>query len=797
MQPISSTATRRPVWILVLALSPLAYLGSFYLSAKLGGLKHVTSPNFQQAVAIAQREAAERHVDTEGWSSSISVIEHKGLQFALEHNTNPALHQLATGSEIHVRLRSPDAHQWFRVQMAPDGRVLGFSQNDPPATPPAITENEARTIAEAAVRSFLGPSSGLQLDHPAVRTNNTKRQKRTVDWKARLPGTPDAKADFTVQLTGDRVVGLSVGVTVEGKYLNQFRPWHSVATGVIIAAIVYVGFMGIYAIVRYVRRVMEREIAHWRTILVTAVFVVFSGFSMYSAAMEGASTSGEFTSRLQQIVMMGLIVLMFSLFGWFFGMAYGAGEGDVRAAYPGKLTSLDALLSGKIFSANVARSVLAGGSFAGALLLLVNLTLWLCHAANPLSEADIITPLVSFVSLGAAVSYLLFGSLVLVTFGLLLPISFFRPRLRRDWLFYTVVPLFCMLSASFNSGDEYNWISFILTMIGAAAAACIPFFYGDLLAALSSVLAFWLISEFMYGMAASEGWVAIAKPAIYAGVAFLAAEVWFAERGRSYTEWEVRPRYARFQAEHIALQAELSAARQAQLRLLPDAPPSIAGLSIAGCCIPAREVGGDFYDFYPLDDHRLGVFLAEGGSRELGSAMTIALAKGFLLHITRQDLAPVEILRRLREELTGVLREGGHVAMLYAVIDTRTATVRFARTGNSPRLAIQGSGVVEQVVTGTAGEAPLRHGMAELQHSQALIFFTDGLPAQIAEERRQSIDRFLAKTFSRLKDAPAATLHEAILKGAVKRKNDHPADDVTIVVIRLEEISSQRIGVVA
>jgi sigma-B regulation protein RsbU (phosphoserine phosphatase) len=285
---------------------------------------------------------------------------------------------------------------------------------------------------------------------------------------------------------------------------------------------------------------------------------------------------------------------------------------------------------------------------------------------------------------------------------------------------------------------------------------------------------------------------------VYVGIAFLLMEVYFAWRGRTYEEGEVRPLYARRLAEHLSLQAEIGAARQAQLRLLPDGPPRITGLSIAGSCVPAREVGGDFYDFYALAEHRLAVFLAEGGNRELGSAMTIALAKGYLLYAARLDLSPVEILRRLRDLLGATLHsEGAVVSMLYAVIDTRAATLRDARSGVSPQLIVNGSSPVEEVAASQADEMAIRHGAASLAPKDALVFYTDGLAAQIAEEKREPIDRFLAKAASKMRGGSAAELHSAIFKAAIKRKNEAPPDDVTAVVIRLEEWGERAMEVVA
>ena len=124
--------------------------------------------------------------------------------------------------------------------------------------------------------------------------------------------------------------------------------------------------MGIYAIYRYVRRSLEKEVSHWRTLLVTVIFAI-AGAALFALSGEELRASpGEPATRGQSVhPVWAHYYIGFAVVGLYFGVAYGAGEGDLREPYPGKLASLDALLAGKPFSANFARSMLAGGAFAG------------------------------------------------------------------------------------------------------------------------------------------------------------------------------------------------------------------------------------------------------------------------------------------------------------------------------------------------------------------------------------------------------------------------------------------------
>ena len=482
----------------------------------------------------------------------------------------------------------------------------------------------------------------------------------------------------------------------------------------------------------------------------------------------------------------------------FFGVAYGAGEGDLRAAYPGKLTALDALLSGKLFSRNVARSILAGGAFAGWLLLVKNSSLLLTGPVRPGDGLDTLkSVLISYPLLGLIADKMV-DAVTISTFALLLPISILRPRIRRNRLFYLLLPVFCALAGGVWTMESASPASRVISIATGVAAVCLPFFYEDFLATISCLLGMLFVTELSRRSAISAEWRQYALNVVAAGVLFLLVQLYFAYRGRLWSDMEVRPAYAKFLAEHLSMQAEIGAARQAQLRLLPDHPPKIPGLSIAGSCLPAREVGGDFYDFYPLDDHRIGVFLAEGGNRELGPAMTIAFAKGFLLYTSKLDLSPPEVLRRLQETLASVQQNAGSsISMLYAVIDARTGGIRFARSGETARFLINGSDTAAEVATERAGRDPILHGAGKLSPGDAVFFYTDGLAALIEKETRRTPGQFFAKISREIRGGSAADLHSAVMGMAKKRKADHLPDDLTAVVIRMETRSEYAIEGVA
>ena len=98
------------------------------------------------------------------------------------------------------------------------------------------------------------------------------------------------------------------------------------------------------------------------------------------------------------------------------------------------------------------------------------------------------------------------------------------------------------------------------------------------------------------------------------------------------------------QREKQRLDDELRIAREIQKSLLPVAPPAIAGLGIADLCEPAREVGGDYYDFFDLGPRQLGVMVADVSGKGTSAALYMAELKGLMLALSHTERSPRRLL---------------------------------------------------------------------------------------------------------------------------------------------------------
>src|SRR4029453_9213526 len=136
---------------------------------------------------------------------------------------------------------------------------------------------------------------------------------------------------------------------------------------------------------------------------------------------------------------------------------------------------------------------------------------------------------------------------------------------------------------------------------------------------------------------------------------------------------------------------------QLQTSLLPVDLPQIPGLDIADLCEPAREVGGDYYDFFMLGPRQLGVLIADVSGKGTSAALYMAELKGLMLALSHTERSPRPLLITVNHLLAEHLDNRSFITATYAVIDLDAMTLTSARAGHTPMIIIS-RGVTEVAV---------------------------------------------------------------------------------------------------
>ena len=259
--------------------------------------------------------------------------------------------------------------------------------------------------------------------------------------------------------------------------------------------------------------------------------------------------------------------------------------------------------------------------------------------------------------------------------------------------------------------------------------------------------------------------------------------------------------------EKRRLEEELRVARDIQMSLLPDGRVSMPGLEISAVSRPAREVGGDYYDFVRLDDRRLGVLVADVSGKGTSAALYMAELKGLMLSLSHIYQSPKELLIEINRILATNLDSRTFITMMYAVVDLDARTLTYVRAGHTPLFYLPASVPADGPASGIQVLIPdglvvglqldgIEERFAELLEERTLpigpgdlfVLFTDG----ITEAMNEEFDLFGEERFGQLLEEhgslPSQDLRERILVDVDAFVGDaEQHDDMTVVLLRLDD----------
>lgn len=185
--------------------------------------------------------------------------------------------------------------------------------------------------------------------------------------------------------------------------------------------------------------------------------------------------------------------------------------------------------------------------------------------------------------------------------------------------------------------------------------------------------------------------------------------------------------------EKERLERELKVAAEIQMSILPDALPLVEGFDFGGRILPARQVGGDFYDVFTLDEHKLGVLIGDVADKGVPSAIFMARAHALIIAEADSFIAPGEVLRRVNRHITRLEKSTQFVTALYGVLDINSGDFVYARAGHEPPLILTPQGDVHRLphkpgmALGLWENIALDEYSIHLPKDSLLVMFTDGL----------------------------------------------------------------------
>jgi sigma-B regulation protein RsbU (phosphoserine phosphatase) len=256
--------------------------------------------------------------------------------------------------------------------------------------------------------------------------------------------------------------------------------------------------------------------------------------------------------------------------------------------------------------------------------------------------------------------------------------------------------------------------------------------------------------------------------------------------------------YEEARQNELRLQNDLDTAREIQRQLLPRGAREVPGLDLAASYFPARELGGDFYDFLPYGEGRLAIALGDVSGKGTAAALYGSLAIGMLReHTVEHACEPGEVLALLNRRLHGIRLNANFVAMLFAVYDAGARRLTIANSGAPYPVRLR-AGKAETIQVGGIPlglflESEYEITTLDLQPGDAVIFASDGIiESQNSEEEWFGQERLDEVFQSVARHSSSEEISAAILAATDRFSGPLtlPHDDRTLVVLRVTEASA-------
>lgn len=186
------------------------------------------------------------------------------------------------------------------------------------------------------------------------------------------------------------------------------------------------------------------------------------------------------------------------------------------------------------------------------------------------------------------------------------------------------------------------------------------------------------------------------------------------------------------ESQRILLENELKIAYEVQAGLMPHEMPDIAGFNFACAWHPGREVAGDFYDIFPLDEDRWGMVIGDVAGKGTAAALYMAMVHSLILSGALRHRSPAAVLMEVNQTILSQSSSGIYVTVFLAVLDSKQRTLLYANAGHNPPIVRRASGEIELLtrtgtVVGMLSDFSLSEATIKIESDDAVVLYTDGV----------------------------------------------------------------------
>ena len=248
-------------------------------------------------------------------------------------------------------------------------------------------------------------------------------------------------------------------------------------------------------------------------------------------------------------------------------------------------------------------------------------------------------------------------------------------------------------------------------------------------------------------------------------------------------------------SEKERLEQELKIARDIQQLLLPESAPKMQGFELASLARPAKEVGGDYYDYIPVSEDEWGLVIADVSGKGVPGALVMAMVRSVLRAEAMGNSSAANVLSKVNRSICGDIKDDMFVSLFYLILNTKRRTLNYARAGHDPSILLHADesgyellssdGMALGVDGGSLFNQALEEVQIELKSGDAIILYTDGITEAMNERDEEFGFQRLLEIVQKgggSSDLVAKIDHEVgeFIGGIPQR------DDITLVVLKVK-----------
>ena len=695
--------------------------------------------------------------------------------------------------------RQPLGVTVFRTVHSPDGAVISSEMNDRSGTGYRRPDSHRPvSIPDVPEYQDLRPAlKGTVWDNYLMRVDSVYRSEQHGERLINAVLVPEAEIfehlpRVTVRLNPHgHLQEIRQVVFIGGQPVTE-----SESTGDFARVIFFIIAL-LLLITLFVRRIFHR-LVDMRT---ATIYGAFAAILLALHMIQMLFQSAAFTlidQQLLQIVALVLIIIVVSvIFGIFVFMLSGLGESLSREVWPEKINTLTMLRLGYLYSSSLGNAVAAG--ILGAFVLL-----GLAALMYTLSDHSYLSLLDD--QMFYADSYLfpfwqiivrnLFWTIIIATgiFGCFL--AWVRINRKNKLLLVVSGGLAFTILSSHQVITPDSLVIFAFWLVPGMAAAWF-FLRQDLLAQIVAIFVFLVVWSTVDGrMVAGSPDALLSWSFLGVSGLFLAGGIVLANYGKKYGHLpELTPPYILEIAREQRVERELEIAHQVHQSFLPVNLPKLDGMEVAASCHPAFDVGGDYYDVIPVDDHRMAFVIGDVSGKGIQAAFFMTMVKGIFQSLVKEIPEPVPLLTRMNRLFYDNARRGSFISICYGLLDVRDGSLKYVRAGHNPAILmnhrdqkaemLRSNGLAIGLTRTDDFERSLSEVSLTMSPKDMLVFYTDGVTEATSPSGQMYGEERLISEIARQQGLSAEQVLEQLTASMKRFTSSTPLnDDMTMVVVR-------------